>query len=69
MARMTKSITNILVVQPPQQLRQAAWQLRSLVPQRPRRLWQVPASNLTKRLGLVKNWVKSHSVFCFFDGF
>ena len=48
---------------------QAAWQLPSLVPQRPRRLWQVPANNLTKRLGSVKNWVKSHSVFCFFDGF
>ena len=69
MARMTKSITSILVMQPPQQRRQAVRQLRSLVPQRPRRLWQVPANNLTKRLGSVKNWVKSHSVFCFFDGF
>ncbi|MFO1382708.1 MAG: hypothetical protein U1E92_03955 [Moraxella osloensis] len=67
---MTKSITNILVMQPPQRRQQAAWQLRSSeVPQRPRRLWQVPANNLTKRLGSVKNWVKSHSVFCFFDGF
>ena len=69
MARMTKSITNILVMQPLQRRRQATWPLRSLAVQRPRRLWQVPANNLTKRLGSVKNWVKSHSVFCFFDGF